>query len=667
MPTPNTPLVVHANALKAFHEYYRYCTESFLNQDQIRDRLLYLDRSYQREMDGTADHKRAQLANRYGDTKRLQNTTVPVVLPAVEAAVTYQTSVFLTGHPIFGVAAQPQFIDEALQLETIIENQSISGGWVRQLMMAFRDGFKYNLLAVECTWDTISLPAFETTASKAEADIKEVVWAGNRISRCDPYNLIYDHRVAPATVHTDGELVGRIELMSRIKVKEFLSRLPNKIIPNVIKALEAVAQGNYYMPAIRDTAPRQQDSQYAQRGQDWFKWIGLPDKKQKIRYQGLYEVATIYARIIPDEFSLSIPSRNTPQIFKLIYINGVLIYAERQTNAHAWLPILMSQPLEDGLGHQTKSLEENVLPIQEITSTLWNSVLSARRRAVHDRTLYDPSRIAPEQINNPNPSANIPVRPAHYGKPLSEAVYPFPFRDDQTGVILQETGAILNMANLITGQNPARQGQFVKGNKTQREFETVMGNANGRDQTTSLHLEAQLFTPLKHIIRSNILQYQGAEILLNRQQQKQIKIDPTALRKAILEFTLTDGLLPTDKVINSDAFSVAVQSMATSPQIGAGYNLAPAFSYLMKTQGADLRPFEKSPEQLAYEQALASWQQMAVEAIKAGATQQQLPPQPLPEQYGYVPGAGQAAQAAGPAPQQRVNNITNIIQNQPPR
>jgi hypothetical protein len=57
----------------------------------------------------------------------------------------------------------------------------------------------------------------------------------------------------------------------------------------------------------------------------------------------------------------------------------------------------------------------------------------------------------------------------------------------------------------------------------------------------------------------------------------------------------------------------------------------------MKTQGVDLKPFEKSAEQKAYEQAVGAWQQTVIEALKAGAAKEQLPPQPTPEQYGYKP------------------------------
>ena len=84
----------------------------------------------------------------------------------------------------------------------------------------------------------------------------------------------------------------------------------------------------------------------------------------------------------------------------------------------------------------------------------------------------------------------------------------------------------------------------------------------------------------------------------------------------------------------------------------------------MKTQGADLSPFEKSPEQLAYEQALQVWQQTVTPALEKGATKESLPPQPTPEQFNHVPGRLQGSSATQtPMAATHVNNITNNIAN----
>lgn len=641
----------------AFIEFYRSThTTNNTTRSEHRSFLEKIDRAYQREVDNTQEHTRAEAANLAKDPNRYRNMTVPVIMPQVEAAVTHQASVFLTGQPLFGVVADPMFADEALQLESVFEDQSVRGGWARELMLFFRDGFKYNFAPLEVDWSNEVTYAVETDVSRSlnQGVPKEVIWSGNRVRRLDPYNTFVDTRVPPTELYKKGEFAGYTELMPRIELKSFIARLPDVIIPNIKPAFESGTSGmagaqnadamNYYVPDIN---PKVSEIDNKVRGTNWMSWAGLTEtaNSRRIDYKDSYEVTTLYAKVLPSEFDLKVPSSNTPQIYKLIIVNHEhIIYAEKQTNAHSYLPILIGQPTEDGLSYQTKSLADNAEPFQALASTYMNSIIASRRRAISDRVLYDPSRISPAHINSANPSAKIPVRPAAYGKNLAESVFAFPYREDQATSSMAQIQAILGLSNQLAGQNQVSQGQFQKGNKTLREFESVMENANGRDQLAAILLEYQVFIPMKEILKLNVLQYQGGTTIYNRDRQRAVEIDPVKLRKAVLEFKVSDGLIPSSKLINGESWTTALQVIGSSPQIGQGYNIAPMFSYMMKTQGADLRPFEKSPEQLAYEQALDSWQQLVMLALDKGIDPKAtLPPQPLPEQFGYNPAENKPA------------------------
>lgn len=663
-----TSVPLSKKAQEAFLAYY----ESIQNlqnttRSEQRARFEEVDKQYQREKDAEEEHKRAAAANKQGDTSRFQNMTVPVVMPQVESAVTYQSSVYLTGDPLFAVVAAPSFMDEALQIESLIEEASLRGGWTRELLLFFRDGFKYNFAPVEVSWAREVTSTVETDIAKSlKTGIpKETIWSGNKITRLDPYNTFVDTRVAPTEVYKYGEFAGYTESMSRIRLKSFVSELPDKIVGNIKPAFES-GQGNsastadsssraHYVPSINSKVTEQDNFQG---GTNWMKWAGLGSATKKIDYKDNYEVTTLYCRILPSEFDLKVPSSNTPQIYKLIIVNHQhIIYAEKQTNAHNYLPILVGQPLEDGLDYQTKSLGENGAPFQELATAYMNSIIASRRRAINDRVLYDPSRITSAHINSANPSAKIPVRPAAYGKNIADAVYQFPYRDDQTAGAMQQVQTILGLSNQLSGQNQASQGQFVKGNKTLSEFESVMDNANGRDQLASILLEHQTFMPMKHIIKLNILQFQGGTTVFNRDKDVMVEIDPVKLRKAVTEFRVSDGLIPSSKIMNAETFSVALQVFGSAPQIAQAYNVAPMFSYMMKTQGAKLNEFEKSQEQLAYEQALASWQNLAQVAMEKDKPFDQ--PQPLPEQYGYNPANNKPApEETKQTPEQGNNNVT---------
>jgi hypothetical protein len=661
--TTNTPIALSAKSQESFLAFY-WSVHTTQNTDRMERRSYFerVDRAYQRESNRTQEHLDAKRANRTGDAHRYQDITVPVVMPQVEAAVTYQTSVFLTGYPLFGVVADPAYMDEALMLESVIEEQAARGGWPRELILFFRNGMKYNFSALEVDWSREVTYTIETdlTKSATEGVPKETIWEGNSIKNLDVYNTFVDPRVAPADVPTKGEFAGYTEFVSRIELKQYVAELPDKIIANIPAAFksgtatnsaQSSSSSSYFVPLIN---PDVTIVNQLRGGTNWLQWAGLSDNRNKnLEYKDAYELTTIYCKILPSEFNLHVPSSGTPQIYKLVVVNHqVIIYCELQTNAHGMLPILIGQPLEDGLRYQTKSLAENGQEFQEVTTAYMSSIMASRRRAISDRTLYDPSRITSANINSANPSAKIPVRPGAYGKTVSDAVYAFPYREDQAATSMQQVQGLIGMSNQLSGQNRVSQGQFQKGNKTLKEFDDTMSNANGRDQLASILLEHQIFMPLKFIVKINILQYQGGTKVYNRDAQKQVEVDPIALRKAVLEFKISDGIIPSSKLINADSFATGLQAISTSPQIGSGYNVGPMFSYLMKTQGADLSPFEKSQSQMAYEQALQSWQQIAQLAVEKDQDIANLPPQPLPADFGYDP------EANNPAPKETTESAS---------
>jgi len=672
----NSPQYIGKQSQEGLIQYHRQTSTIVQRQWNLREQMRQIDMAYLREQDYTAENWKARISNNAGDANKIQNITVPVIKPQINSAVAYQAAVFLGEYPIFPVNSSPGNESAAKQMQAIFEENSIRMGWLREFLLFFYDGFKYNLSAMEVCWEKVTTAAIETDISYkggVEGKPKEIIWAGNRVKRWDPYNVYFDTRVVPYDIPSKGEFAGHTELMSRTALKTFINSLETRLEANIQPAFESPSllnvgdSGNwgasYYLPRLNPGALVDPASMQST---DWMSWSGLASTSAtglSINYRGLYEVSTEYVRIIPKDFDIRVPSAGTPQVWKLIIVNhSVVIYAERQTNAHEKIPVFFGQPAEDGLGYQTKSLATDALPFQQTASALMNSVLASRRRAVTDRVLYDPSRILEAHINNPNPSAKIPVRPSAYGKNVAESVYQFPFRDDQAQIALGEIQGLVQFSNVLAGQNQARQGQFVKGNKTDGQWDQTMSSATSKDQLTALLYEVQVFTPMKEVLKINTLQYQGAGTVYSPSQKQEVQIDPLELRKAVLNFKVTDGYLPEDKVMSTDTLKVAMQVLGSSPQLAGAYNIGPLFSYIMETENADLEPFEKSPQQIAYEQAMGQWSQMAQLAIQKGAPFNV--PQPLPQQYGYNPQMSDPEEAGEPAsgdestnqPTQRVSN-----------
>lgn len=612
MTSPAVPYTASKDQQKAIVGYVRNCVDSLGTVWNLREQFILKDLYYYREMDRSAEQQKALTANRAGDPYKLQNMQVPVILPQVESALAYLAGTFFTGYPIFGVVSNPQNVDNALMMETVIADNSIQYGWLRQLIMFLRDGLKYNLGAIEVTWKRKRLP---NVINDPVANLRQgtpttdIYYEGNCLRRLDPYNTIWDRRVHPTHVHTDGEFAGFTEIMSRVQLKQLFLDLNTEFTMNAKEAFESGtpsvslngSDAWYYIPQIN---PLSFISNQFYPTTNWLAWAmvdGAGQGSKTIEYNNMYEVTTIYGRIIPQDFRMAVPRRNQPQIWKFILVNrNVLIFCERQSNAHGNLPVLFCQPTEDGLGYQTKSFLDNAIPFQAMSTSLWNAAVESKRRQVFDRLLYDPSRIRKEDIDKVTSVARIPVKQSAYGKPVSESAYQFPYRDDNISSTLQMAESIQALADIANGQNRVDRGQFQKGNKTKTEFQTTMGNSSNRQQLSALMLEYQIFVPMKEIIKLNILQYQPAAKYYNVEAKQEVEIKPQELRKASLQFKLSDGLLPSDKILSSDLLQVFMQTIQTSPLMQAEFDMVGAFAYWCKMQGAQwFEDFRRPPEQKA--------------------------------------------------------------------
>jgi len=619
---PNTPLPIPTDAQAKVVQYLKLAVDITNSSFNIRNQLLMRDRAYYREEDQSKEQYRSTAANNSGDPSKIQNVTVPVVMPQVESALAYLSDTFLSGYPIFGVVAPPAEQDSMAAMEAVIGENSIRSGWPQQLMQAMRDGLKYDLGAVEVVWEK------KKTFNIGTPDVKSLgvgkvapTWyEGNTIKRLSPYNTIFDTRVSPEKNHLEGEFAGYTELLSRTETKKRMDDLDVLSTMNFRAAYESATPsmdgannvgGDFYTPEVNPNAllPASNRTDFS-----WTAWVGLDSQQtgnNPIAYKDSYEWTVLYCRIIPKEFGINVSDKSSVQIWKFIIINrSVVVFAQRQTNAHNYLPIIACKPSNDGMGWQSKSFAENVIPIQRISSALTNSALESQRRKVYDRMFYDPTKVRKQDIENTSPVARIPVKSAQFGKGIADAIYQVPYRDDGVAEIMQMSQQITSMGDIINGQNRVQQGQFQKGNKTRTEFETVMGNSNSRQKMAAIALEYTFYVPIKEIIKSNILQYQPPVSLMNSSNGQTVEVDPTKLRTALISFKMTDGLLPSDKLIDPATLQLLLQAAPAMPQIAVEYDLMGILGYQLSINGAHwIKDFKRTPEQ----------QQQTLQTIRAAS------------------------------------------------
>lgn len=594
MSLPATPVRLSEASQTGVVQFYKSAAAAYATNYNIRSQLEMRDRAYYREEDTTTEEYRAKWANQTGDSKKLRNLTIPVAMPQTESALAYLTEIFLTGYPVFATYAPPQYQAELTMFDTVLADNSIRFKWVPELMKVMRDGLKYDLGAAEVSWERQRMFNIETAQLKdiSKGEPLQVNYEGNRIKRLDPYNLLLDYRVSPDENHREGEFGGYSELLSRIATKKRFENLDKKFTMNFTKAMESgtpvisanAADAGYYIPTINPDALLPGGGRMEH---DWLKWSGMiVNSSQKIAYHNSYMWTTLYARIMPVDFNIQVPNASNVQIWKFIFINEqICVYAERLTNAHDLLPIVVCRPSNDGMGYQSKSFVENVMPIQNVATSLMNSAIASQRRKVYDRMLYDPTRVRKQDIDVVSEVARIPVKNAQFGKGMEGAVQVLPYNDTGVAEVIQMSQQVVAMGDVMNGSNRVQQGQFQKGNKTRREFDVTMGAASSRQKLSSLSLEGTFFSDVKEMIKINMLQYQQPANILDPKSNTAVAIDPMKLRASILGFTLTDGMTSSEKVGSLDVTGTFLQAAAATPSLQVDYDIGGIMERYFDLQG----------------------------------------------------------------------------------
>lgn len=574
----------------------------------------------------------------------LPSTSPPVVVSQVDSMVGYLAEVFLSGSPLFPIVSSPANRDAAEMLESLIDDHATLGGYARQLLLFLRDGIKYNISAIEVDWTSID--QYSLADELLEPGKKKITKTPNyytKISRKDPYNLVWDRNVNPGDIAAEGDYAGYIDILSRTKLKKYLNKL--SVEGEVINAKEALQSGFGDLPEVYANYkihPTVSEYVAARRPVDEMNWTAFitgadKETRKDLNRAGNFERFTLYARIQPADFRLFGTETKTPQIWKFVFINeSILVQAKRIISAYDYLPMIFGQPLEDGLGYQTQSVAEGAIPFQTAATTLFNIRFNAARRSVSDRALYDPSLISKLDINAPVPAAKIPVKSNSLdtGKSIRDAYHPIPFDPRGTETTLQDARQIVSFGDDLSGLNKPQQGQFQKGNKSVREWTDTMGGADARLRLPALTLEAQVFTPLKEILKLNIFQYGSDAHTVSQRSGKEFYVKIEELRNLVLSFRVADGYTPKSKLAGTDAIMQLMQLIGQSPVLQQSYGpmLPGMFSHLAQLMGIrGLEEYTPSQQQSVQNQQQAMAMQAQAQNGIDPRTGQPLP-MPMPQQ-----------------------------------
>jgi hypothetical protein len=471
------------------------------------------------------------------------------------------------------------------------------------------------------------------------------VYAGNAIKRIHPANAIWDTSVALNEVHSKGDLAGYVEpytlpsLLNLLHSLEYSTAEIAKILyptkaqkdsPNYIDVASGKV-GIYQAPTVAANTPNVTPEQSAAR-------FDIPDKEisdlmdaQEKAVNNQYEVLKLYIRTIPAVIGLksSVEESVIPRLYKIIILNGVLPLSIEETSYdHNYIPMVFTSAMMDGVGNTSKSFSHNLESLQKLANTLIKLDVSSSRRAVADRAIYNPHIIDANQANNPSATAKIPLKRSSPTADVRAAYLSIPYSDSALGVRFQQALSLLGFADEVSGQNPVNQGQFVKGNKTNQQFQESMAASETRMLAMALGLHASFYFPIKEIIKYNIAQYQTSENAYSQSLEKSVQINSEQLRSMLPGFKIADGLLNAARMLNTEALGMAIQVMPNIPEFQTEFNTPLMITDLISNgEGVKLERYRYTPEE---KQARQQQQQEAMQQqaqAEAAANQQQQPAQ----------------------------------------
>lgn len=556
----------------------------FSSLSSRRDRFIVVDKAMMLE-----DDKRYK-NNPKHDFKN--DHRPPVLIGHLDAAYSFYVNLFASGEPVFKVVGPQESLEQVKQMQAKVDEDSERYAYTTTLCKAIRDCVKYDEMTLVCEWTTESLPTFEGSDPTGRAEVIPQMIEGNELKYVSPYNTFYDENVVHMERHVKGSHSGYHELIHMTELHKLVSSwvAAGKSVMNITTMFNTATSHEttqYHRPTFngKDNAADSNGlaSLWGMEGTNY----GINQTYADYREQ--YELTTIYMRIIPSMYNIPCSDSTSVQIFKVVLVNmSTIILVERITNAMQFLPIFTAQMNDENWMGISKSMGELLLPTQNMSTEIADVTLGLLYKAAGDKGIYDSRIISKHDIESKNPHAKIPAKPSATGRSLRDAYYPLPFEGGAIQLMQMMQQVLRQDASDITGQNNATRGQFQKGNRTLQEFQDVMSNADSLKYTKALLIENSFLTPIKNMIRNNILQYMQAGSI-NAQGQT-TEVNPVELRQAGLKFRIADGLKNVERIANTGALGEAMQLLMQQAQtaVGQGYDPFKALIRYITLRGVDL-------------------------------------------------------------------------------
>jgi hypothetical protein len=510
---------------------------------------------------------------------------VPYSYGMMMAAHTYWSSVFLNRNPVFQYEGRHgEAENSVLATESLMNYQLHVGKMLVPLYIWLYDAGKYGAGVVGGHWDEetryisqiveepiqfLGAPTGKNRKIRRTTPI--VGYQGNRLYNVRPFKFFFDPRVTLANLQA-GEYAGRETEM------------------NWTDIVKGEKEGRYFN--IDQVKTRMKSSAVA-RGEQGSSRVEYPDPDHqvdtdKMRGLGFIQIWEFYIRLIPKDWGLG--KSEFPEIWAFTVAGEeVIIGARPLGEIHDHFPFWAIEQEIEGYSLFKRSILEQMEPLNDIITWLFNSHFYNVRAALNNQFIYDPSRLTMKDILDPSPGKRIRVKPDAYGQDIRTMFQQVPTADvtgrhlgdlDNVGQMMQRASGIVDNIMGMVNQG---------GRKTATEVRTSSSFGINRLKTTAEYMSAMGFAPLSEDLLVSSQQHYSLDRKFRivgdtPAGQSFVQVTPESLA-GFYDFVPVDGTLPIDRFAQANLWKEMMIAIQNNIQVAQSYDIAGIFAYIAQLSG----------------------------------------------------------------------------------
>jgi len=536
-------------------------------------------------------------SNESGKPPLAVDIVVPYSFATLSTISTYLLQVFTSKHPWMQVGTYGTNVNNAMQMEILLQYQNDHNRVVKWWWNWFNDMNLYGVGILSNRWQIETAqrtrreqaPVFDLMSGgfnleEIRQQNEVVTYEGNETFSVDPFMFFPDPRVPMREVAQKGEYV----FLRSFQGKHLLKRMEQqgfyKYVDNAPPISSERSTGTLSSARSLITGG---DSHAGAN------WHGVQEVGP-----GAYDVDKCSIDLVPREHGLGESDRVEKWSF-VILNKAQIVLAERLLDDHGEHPVCVAEPYGSGYDFGSAGMGDYIGPIQDSMSWFLNSHMENVRSAINNQFVVDPFAVEMKDVNRPGPGKTIRLKRTALNRDVRAAIQQLPVQDITRGNI-SDMDTYFELGQRVSAVTENLLGlQDSGGRKTATEVRTSGAAAASRLAALTRVVSAQGMTSLSNQMSLNTQQWMSSEFHVrvagNDGQIYPLQINPDGVAGDYY-YPVHDGSLPLDKVALMDIWKEIIGVAFQDPEIRKNFSIPKMFEFVAELGGAkNIKSFRIQP------------------------------------------------------------------------